>query len=243
MNHIQNYRRQLPNEAFRFITNTRFVKKEDLIPTSCSNCGGENSPYYETNCKKAQEYHIGVHDKIVDYIEQVLRQYKAVKVSKENHNRLYDDIQSDIAINSNLGERIYLDVGVTWYKEKYYKAKVKHYQGYEAKIIPIIVGKNFTLHKESHLFLNQLKVNMQTFNAEIGYKISRYAQMCNNWLYKKRNLEKETNIEEAPIGKLDMNKFAPLADLGKDNNNSEKETYRKILIPTKQMEQLSRLTK
>ncbi|CAL6020321.1 Reverse_transcriptase (RNA-dependent DNA polymerase) [Hexamita inflata] len=88
---LQNYRRQLPNEAFRYLTNTRFVKeKEDLIPTQCPNCGGKNSPYHETNCKKAQEYHIGVHDKIVDHIEQVLRQYKAVKVSKENHNRLYE---------------------------------------------------------------------------------------------------------------------------------------------------------
>ncbi|CAL6068319.1 Reverse_transcriptase (RNA-dependent DNA polymerase) [Hexamita inflata] len=227
---LQNYRRQLPNEALRYLTNTRFVKeKEDLIPTQCPNCGGKNSPYHETNCKKAQEYHIGVHDKIVDHIEQVLRQYKAVKVSKENHNRLYDGIKPDIAINYR-GERIYLDVGVTWYKEKYYKAKVKHYQGYEAKIIPIIVGKNCTLHKESHLFLKELKVNMQTFYAEIGYKISRCAQMCNNSLYKKRNLEKETNLEEAPIGKLDMNKFAPLADLGEDNDKSEKEPIEKFLF-------------
>ncbi|CAL6000841.1 Hypothetical_protein [Hexamita inflata] len=62
---------------------------------------------------------------------------------------------------------------------------------------------------------------MQTFYAEIGYKISRYAQMCNNSLYKKRN-RKKSNIEEAPIGKLDMNKFAPLADLGEDNDKSEK---------------------
>ncbi|CAL6006187.1 Hypothetical_protein [Hexamita inflata] len=108
--------------------------------------------------------------------------------------------------------------------------QVKHYQGYEAKIIPIIVGKNCTLHKESHLFLKELKVNMQTFYAEIGYKISRYAQMCNNSLYKKRNLEKETNLEEAPIGKLDMNKLAPLADLGEDNDKSEKEPIEKFLF-------------
>ncbi|CAL5982353.1 Hypothetical_protein [Hexamita inflata] len=71
---------------------------------------------------------------------------------------------------------------------------------------------------------------MQTFYAEIGYKISRYAQMCNNSLYKKRNLEKETNLEEAPIGKLDMNKFAPLADLGEDNDKSEKEFIEKFLF-------------
>ncbi|CAL6045759.1 Hypothetical_protein [Hexamita inflata] len=71
---------------------------------------------------------------------------------------------------------------------------------------------------------------MQTFYAEIGYKISRYAQMCNNSLYKKRNLEKETNLEEAPIGKLDMNKFAPLADLGEDNDKSEKEPIEKFLF-------------
>ncbi|CAL6109161.1 Hypothetical_protein [Hexamita inflata] len=64
---------------------------------------------------------------------------------------------------------------------------------------------------------------MQTFYAEIGYKISRYTQICNNSLYKKRNLEKETNLEEAPIGKLNINKFAPLADLGEDNDKSEKE--------------------
>ncbi|CAL5981217.1 Hypothetical_protein [Hexamita inflata] len=145
-------------------------------------------------------------------------------------------------------EKIYLDVWVTWNKEKYIKAKVKHYQGYEVKIIPIIVGKNCTLHKESHLFLKELKVNMQTFYAEIGlyrlpqivtqsqdiqligYKISRYAQMCNNSLYKKRNLEKEINLEEAPIGKLDMNKFAPLADLGEDNDKREKEPIKKLLI-------------
>ncbi|CAL6053690.1 Hypothetical_protein [Hexamita inflata] len=71
---------------------------------------------------------------------------------------------------------------------------------------------------------------MQTLYAEIGYKISRYAQMCNNSLYKKRNLEKETNLEEAPIGKLDMNKFAPLADLGEDNDKSEKEPIEKFLF-------------
>ncbi|CAL6105689.1 Hypothetical_protein [Hexamita inflata] len=39
-----------------------------------------------------------------------------------------------------------------------------------------------------------------------------------------------------------MNKFAPLADLGRQRQK-RKRTYRKILIPTKQMEQLSRLTK
>ncbi|CAL6006189.1 Hypothetical_protein [Hexamita inflata] len=40
---LQNYRRQLPNEAFRYLTNTRFVKeKEDIIPTQCPNCGGKN---------------------------------------------------------------------------------------------------------------------------------------------------------------------------------------------------------
>ncbi|CAL6016397.1 Conserved_hypothetical protein [Hexamita inflata] len=50
---LQNYRRQLPNKAFRFLTNTGFVKeKEDLIPTSCPKCGGKNSPYQETNCKR-----------------------------------------------------------------------------------------------------------------------------------------------------------------------------------------------
>ncbi|CAL6063274.1 Hypothetical_protein [Hexamita inflata] len=54
--------------------------------------------------------------------------------------------------------------------------------------------------------------------------------MCNNSLYKKRNLEKETNLEEAPIGKLDMNKFAPLADLGEDNDKSEKEPIEKFLF-------------
>ncbi|CAL6025297.1 Reverse_transcriptase (RNA-dependent DNA polymerase) [Hexamita inflata] len=81
---LQNYRRQLPNEAFRYLTNTRFVKeKEDLIPTQCPNCGGKNSPYHETNCKKAQKYHIGVHDKIFDHIEQVLRQYKENSPSGE----------------------------------------------------------------------------------------------------------------------------------------------------------------
>ncbi|CAL6036950.1 Hypothetical_protein [Hexamita inflata] len=93
--------------------------------------------------------------------------------------------------------------------------------------VPIIVGKNCTLHKESHLFLKELKVNMQTFYAEIGYKISRYAQICNNSLQKKRNPEK-TNLEETPIGKLDMNKFAPLEDLGEDNDKSEKEFIEKF---------------
>ncbi|CAL6114899.1 Hypothetical_protein [Hexamita inflata] len=50
------------------------------------------------------------------YKHQYQQQYKAVKVSKENHNRLYDGIKPDIAINYR-GERIYQDVGVTWYKE------------------------------------------------------------------------------------------------------------------------------
>ncbi|CAL6074724.1 Hypothetical_protein [Hexamita inflata] len=43
--------------------------------------------------------------------------------------------------------------------------------------------------------------------------------MCNNSLYKKRNLEK-----------LDMNKFAPLTDLGEDNDKSEKEPIEKFLF-------------
>ncbi|CAL6095744.1 Hypothetical_protein [Hexamita inflata] len=46
----------------------------------------------------------------------------------------------------------------------------------------------------------------------------------------KLNLQKETNLEEAPIGKLDMNKFAPLADLGEDNDKSEKEPIEKFLF-------------
>ncbi|CAL6037636.1 Hypothetical_protein [Hexamita inflata] len=102
-------------------------------------------------------------------------------------------MKPDIAKNYQ-GERIYLDAGVTQYKQKYYKTKIKHYQGYKTKIMPIVVGKNCTLHKESHLFVKELNINMQTIYAEIGYKISRYAQMCNNSLYKKRNIEKETNF-------------------------------------------------
>ncbi|CAL6031475.1 Hypothetical_protein [Hexamita inflata] len=164
--------------------NQHQIRQRKGRPNPCLNCGGKNSPYHKTNCKKAQEYNIGVYDKIVD-IEQILRQYKA-----------------------------------------------------EAKIIPIIVGKNCTLHKESHLYLKELKVNMQTFFAEIGYKISRQdAQMCNNSLYKKRNLQKETNLEEAPIDKLEIRTS------GRRQRQQRKRTYRKILIPTKQMKQLSRLTK
>ncbi|CAL5983925.1 Hypothetical_protein [Hexamita inflata] len=58
----------------------------------------------------------------------------------------------------------------------------------------------------------------------------------------KAKSRKGNNLEEAPIGKLNMNKFAPLADLGEDNDKSEN-TNQKILISTKQMEQLQRLTK
>ncbi|CAL5983609.1 Hypothetical_protein [Hexamita inflata] len=165
---LQNYRRQLPNEAFRYLTNTRFIKeKEDR----------------QTIAAKESTQTLGSRGTKKSTIKQ---RSNTTKVMRPKSYQLY------------------------WYS---------NYSG----------QKLYATQGKPPVF-KELPVNMQTLYAEIGYKISRYAQMCNNSLYKKRNLEKETNLEEAPIGKLDMNKFAPLADLGEDNDKSEKEPIEKFLF-------------
>ncbi|CAL6070209.1 Hypothetical_protein [Hexamita inflata] len=49
----------------------------------------------------------------------------------------------------------------------------KDQNGNPLKIIPIIIGKNLTIHQKSLQFLEELRVNFETIYEEIGY-IDKY---------------------------------------------------------------------
>ena len=71
-----------------------------------------------------------------------------------------------------------MDVGITWNKNSYYKAKVKHYKEEKETVYPIIIGKDCTMHEESRKVLNSLGISDQQIFMEVGLLLNRYYRAC-----------------------------------------------------------------
>jgi len=62
---------------------------------------------------------------------------------------------------------------------------MKDAEGNPMVIVPIIIGKNCTLHKESRVFLEMLKINLNSVYEEIGNLLGVYQTICTDKIYRK----------------------------------------------------------
>jgi len=67
--------------------------------------------------------------------------------------------------------------------EKY--KNLKHKDGTPIIVMPIIVGKNCTLHKESRKFLETMKISFTSLYEEIGNLLGVYQTVCADKIYRK----------------------------------------------------------
>ncbi|CAL5990707.1 Reverse_transcriptase/endonuclease [Hexamita inflata] len=210
-------RRRMDNTAFQFMINWVFNNVRDTpIPEICELCKKPYKEGHEQDCKKINELNIAAHDRFANFLERILRKrYQARKVCKDNDNRLEDRTKPDIVVN---GVQIYLDIGITWDLDKYYALKEQHYRdkkdqnGNPLKIIPIIIGKNLTIHQKSREFLEELRVNFETIYEEIGYMISTSQTHRAELMYRKKVVQRGEKHSEIDVEKPSANHFASLAD-------------------------------
>ncbi|CAL6057300.1 Hypothetical_protein [Hexamita inflata] len=80
------------------------------------------------------------------------------------------------------------------------------------KIIPIIIGKNLTIHQKSREFLEELRVNFETIYEEIGYMISTSQTHRAELMYRKKVVQRGEKHSEIDVEKPSANRFASLAD-------------------------------
>ncbi|CAL5981269.1 Hypothetical_protein [Hexamita inflata] len=189
-------------------------------------------------------------------IQEICELYK--KLYKEGHeqdckkindNRLEDRTKPDINIVVN-GVQIYLDIGITWDLDKYRDKKDQN--GNPLKIIPIIIGKNLTIHQKSREFLEELRVNFDTIYEEIGYMISTSQTHQAELMYKKKVVQRGEKHSEIDVEKPSANRFASLADsdvqfkrtdnygkifdyLHEKGNNEQKETEKREPVSKNQV--------
>ncbi|CAL5990739.1 Putative_reverse transcriptase/endonuclease [Hexamita inflata] len=209
----------MDNTAFQYIINWVFNNVRDTpIPEICELCKKPYKEGHEQDCKKINELNIAAHDRFANFLERILRKrYQARKVCKDNDNRLEDRTKPDISIVVN-GVQIYLDIGITWDLDKYYALKEQHYRdkkdqnGNPLKIIPIIIGKNLTIHQKSREFLEELRVNFETIYEEIGYMISTSQTHRAELMYRKKVVQRGEKHSEIDVEKPSANRFASLAD-------------------------------
>ncbi|CAL6053100.1 Putative_reverse transcriptase/endonuclease [Hexamita inflata] len=209
----------MDNTAFQYMINWVFNNVRDTpIPEICELCKKPYKEGHEQDCKKINELNIAAHDRFANFLERILRKrYQARKVCKDNDNRLEDRTKPDISIVVN-GVQIYLDIGITWDLDKYYALKEQHYRdkkdqnGNPLKIIPIIIGKNLTIHQKSREFLEELRVNFETIYEEIGYMISTSQTHRAELMYRKKVVQRGEKHSEIDVEKPSANRFASLAD-------------------------------
>ncbi|CAL6084362.1 Reverse_transcriptase (RNA-dependent DNA polymerase) [Hexamita inflata] len=226
-------RRRMDNTAFQYMINWVFNNVRDTpIPEICELCKKPYKEGHEQDCKKINELNIAAHDRFANFLERILRKrYQARKVCKDNDNRLEDRTKPDISIVVN-GVQIYLDIGITWDLDKYYALKEQHYRdkkdqnGNPLKIIPIIIGKNLTIHQKSREFLEELRVNFETIYEDIGYMISTSQTHRAELMYRKKVVQRGEKHSEIDVEKPSANRFASLAD--SDVQFKRTDNYRKI---------------
>ncbi|CAL5998091.1 Hypothetical_protein [Hexamita inflata] len=110
-----------------------------------------------------------------------------------NNNFMVKQVQNQVIVLKNTvseeqlkalaqvkGQKVYLDIGISFDPKRYYQTKESHYasmldqDGNPIKVIPIIIGKNCTIHTKSKKFFEQLDLNIENVYEEIGNLLAVY---------------------------------------------------------------------
>lgn len=98
-----------------------------------------------------------MHDLMSAFIIKKTKNYHQSRlVIKSNHNVPDMRKKPDILVHKD-GKPIYLDVGISKTAGTYFKVKSVKYKDSDVQVIPIIFGKDCTIHQESLKFLKTLK--------------------------------------------------------------------------------------
>ncbi|CAL6035402.1 Reverse_transcriptase (RNA-dependent DNA polymerase) [Hexamita inflata] len=208
----------LPNESIQHLIDLAFGKYDVGMPKVCELCGCNAKAGHEQACKVINEIHIKVHDVFANYLEKQLRKkYNAIKVTAGNDNRALNNKKPDVEITVD-GKKVYLDIGITFDTKRYFRIKQNHYaqmkdqNGEPLRVIPIIIGKNCTIHTKSREFLDELDIRMESVYEEIGNLLGVYKANCTAIMYKKKVIRRdEINDHEDVIPGNQNNRFAALA--------------------------------
>ncbi|CAL6097589.1 Putative_reverse transcriptase/endonuclease [Hexamita inflata] len=188
------------------------------MPKVCELCGCNAKAGHEQACKVINEIHIKVHDVFANYLEKQLKKnYNAIKVTAGNDNRALNNKKPDVEITDD-GKKVYLDIGITFDTKRYFRIKQNHYaqmkdqNGDPLRVIPIIIGKNCTIHTKSREFLDELDIRMKSVYEEIGNLLGVYKANCTAIMYKKKVIRRdEINDHEDVTPGNQNNRFAALA--------------------------------
>lgn len=102
-----------------------------------------------SDCKAFSSKHIYAHNLMVNFLIKKLKKRKARLVSAQNLNTFKDGSKADIQLKYN-NQSIYLDVGFSKHPDAYYQQKVNKYKDKtKDTYVPIIFGKNVTIHPKS----------------------------------------------------------------------------------------------
>jgi hypothetical protein len=117
---------------------------------------------------------------MVNWLIKKLHKFNAREISASADNRLPNGLKPDIELR--IGNQTFLlDVGFSTRPQAYYSGKIRKYQHLTNAIVqPIIIGKDFTIHKDSLAFLEKCKaISMNELFTEIGRLIAtHYAKCC-----------------------------------------------------------------
>lgn len=111
-------------------------------------------------------------------IKQTRKYHQSSLVSKANRNVADMKKKPDILLYKD-GKPIYLDIGITKRMKQYYEVKTTKYLKSDIQVIPIIFGKNCTIHPESLKFLTSLKgIKENELYEKLGTLLGQHYEQC-----------------------------------------------------------------
>ncbi|CAL6001213.1 Hypothetical_protein [Hexamita inflata] len=112
--------------------------------------------------------------------------------------------------------------------------------GNPIKVIPIIIGKNCTIHTKSREFLEELDLNIENVYEEIGNLLAVYYASCAEEIYKRKQVKRDevNNLPEIRNVNLTNNRFAEL--VSDEVQIKEKSEHQAILEYLKEQQKLQK---
>ncbi|CAL5985738.1 Hypothetical_protein [Hexamita inflata] len=108
------------------------------------------------------------------------------------------------------------------------------------QVIPIIIGKNCTIHTKPREFLEELDLNIENVQKEIGNLLAVYYASCAEEIYKRKQVMKDevNNLPEVRNVNLMNNRFAVL--VSDDVQIKEKSKHQAISEYLKEQQKLQK---
>jgi len=111
-------------------------------------------------------------------IQKTKYDHRSRLVSRQNNNLPKSQRRPDILLEVE-GKQIYLDVGITKTTKGYHDVKVRKYANSGLDVIPIIFGKDCTIHEKSLEFLKKLKgIKESELYEKLGILLGTHYEYC-----------------------------------------------------------------